>query len=530
MPINLSQRSKSRMRHLVLPKTWRLPMGLILARERFSLQNRTHLAKPKRSKFHLHGAETERLIGTDFVEMNDEITRLDDEEDEQDARNELRRRFGQTPSSISSRTRTIERAMTSVFVLGGNFEGTGKQSTMKMEPKSLDLPRLSSHASLGRNSHFYNLSVKDLDIVGGIEYRSLKLLLKIVTGYFFGLQLFGAICLVGWILHANPKYRDYLDECGQGHVWWGFYSSQTMIDNLGFTLTPDSMISFQDATFPLLLMSFLAFSGNTLHPCLLRLKSCNKELLGFLLKHPRRCYTLLFASKPTWVLFGIIFAMNTVDVILIIVLDLNNSAVNNMAAGPRLVAAIFQAASARHTGTSTFNLADVSPAVQFSLIVMVYIAIFPIAISIKASNVYEERTLGIYGREQDLDEKDGRSYIMLHIQNQLGFDLWYIFLDCFCISVAEAGKIADTSDPSFSVFSVLFESVSAYGNVGLSLGCPTVNTSLSVEFTVFSKLVVCFLMIGGRHRGLPYKLDHAIVLPGEKSDLEYAQQQNRSLE
>ncbi|KAF4763182.1 hypothetical protein HAV15_000190 [Penicillium sp. str.  len=363
----------------------------------------------------------------------------------------------------------------------------------------------------------------------------LKLLLKIVVGYFFGLHLFGAICLVGWILHADPKYRGYLAECGQGNVWWGFYCAQTMIDNLGFTLTPDSMISFQDATFPMILMSFLAFAGNTCYPCLLRLiiwvsykvcpaKSSLKDPLHFLLDHPRRCYTLLFPSRPTWILFGILFLMNSIDVILIVVLDLNNPAVNNLAPGPRLLAAIFQAASSRHTGTSTFNLADVSPAVQFSLVVMMYIAIFPIAISIRASNVYEEKTLGIYGTEDDMDESDGRSYIIDHIQNQLSFDLWYIFLGCFCICIAEAGKIADTSIPAFSVFSVLFEVVSAYGNVGLSLGYPTVSTSLSGEFAVFSKLVVCVMMIRGRHRGLPYKLDRAIVLPGERLEEDHRDQ------
>jgi potassium uptake Trk family protein len=248
----------------------------------------------------------------------------------------------------------------------------------------------------------------------------------------------------------------------------GFYSAQTMIDNLGFTLTPDSMISFQDATFPMILMSFLAFAGNTCYPCLLRLiiwifykvcpeKSSLKDPLRFLLDHPRRCYTLLFPSGPTWILFGILFAMNSIDVLLIIVLDLNNPAVNNLAPGPRVLAAIFQAASARHTGTSTFNLADVSPAVQFSLVVMMYVAIFPIAISIRASNVYEERTLGVYGTEGHMDEHDGRSYIINHIQNQLTFDLWYIFLGCFCICVAEAGKIADTSIPVSGRYPMLRE-------------------------------------------------------------------------
>ncbi|KAA8645249.1 hypothetical protein EYZ11_011350 [Aspergillus tanneri] len=419
----------------------------------------------------------------------------------------------------------------SMFVVGDpSSRGRRHQSQAARKislSQQLDLPELSSQATLGQNSQFHNLTAEDREILGGIEYRSLKLLLKIVTGYFFGLHIFGAICLVGWIQHANPKYRQYLEECGQGSVWWGFYSAQTMVDNLGFTLTPDSMISFQDATFPMLLMSFLAFAGNTCYPCFLRLviwviskvvprTSSLGEPLNFLLKHPRRCYTLLFPSGPTWALFGILFAMNFIDVILIIVLDLDNSAVNNLAPGPRILAAIFQAASSRHTGTSTFNLADVNPAVQFSLVVMMYIAIFPIAISIRASNTYEEKALGKYPMEDEGDENNSRSYILTHIRNQLTFDLWYIFLGAFCICIAEADRIMNVTDPAFSVFSVLFEVTSAYGNVGLSLGYPTVMTSLSGEFTTFSKVVICAMMIRGRHRGLPYQLDRAILLPNER--------------
>ncbi|KAI2700834.1 hypothetical protein CBS147354_9773 [Penicillium roqueforti] len=463
-----------------------------------------------------------RERGASFSEIDERLHNEDDGRTEK----VLSRR--PTTRSMQSRTHTLERVVTSVFILGGfSSSDRGMPTTKRRDIKQLNLPHMSSQATIGRNSRFHNLSAKDRETLGGIEYRSLKLLLKIVVGYFFGLHLFGAICLMGWILHADPKYRDYLAECRQGNVWWGFYSSQTMIGNLGFTLTPDSMISFQDATFPMILMSFLAFAGNTCYPCLLRLiiwifykfcpaKSSLKDPLRFLLDHPRRCYTLLFPSGPTWILFGILFLMNSIDVILIIVLDLKNPAVNNLAPGPRVLAAIFQAASSRHTGTSTFNLADVSPAVQFSLVVMMYIAIFPIAISIRASNVYEERTLGVYTTDGNIDEHNGRSYIVNHIQNQLTFDLWYIFLGSFCICVAEAGKIADTSIPAFSVFSVLFEVVSAYGNVGLSLGYPTVSTSLSGKFTVFSKLVICVMMIRGRHRGLPYKLDRAIVLPGER--------------
>ncbi|KAL2819524.1 cation transport protein-domain-containing protein [Aspergillus granulosus] len=393
--------------------------------------------------------------------------------------------------------------------------------------KDSNLPGLSAQATLGRNSQFLNLTAEDRERLGGIEYRSLRLLLKIVIGYFFGLHLIGIVCLVAWIHHAPPKYREYLDECGQNKIWWAIYSAQTMADNLGFTLTPDSMITFQDAVFPMFIMSFLAYAANTLYPCLLRLviwtmykfvseDSSLKEPLKFLLSYPRRCYMLLFRSRPTWVLFGIIFIMNFVDVLLIILLDLDNPAVNNIPPGPRVMAAIFQAASARHTGTSSFNLADVNPAVQFSLLVMMYIAIFPIAISVRASNIYEEKALGIYSAEPETDENNSRGYILTHVRNQLSFDLWYIFLGIFCICVAESKRIMNPSEPSFSVFAIFFEAVSAYGNVGLSLGYPGVSTSFSAQFSVFSKLVVCALMVRGRHRGLPSQLDRAILLPSER--------------
>jgi Trk-type K+ transport system membrane component len=43
-------------------------------------------------------------------------------------------------------------------------------------------------------------------------------------------------------------------------------------------------------------------------------------------------------------------------------------------------------------------------------------------------------------------------------------------------------------------------------------------TSLSGQFSTFSKLVICAMMIRGRHRGLPYQLDRAIMLPGRRDE------------
>ena len=90
-------------------------------------------------------------------------------------------------------------------------------SQQKQQPA---IPFLSRQATIGRNSQFKNLTEHDREVLGGIEYRTLKLLLKIVTSYFFGLHIFGAICLVGWIHTANSKYTDVLATAGQDKTWW----------------------------------------------------------------------------------------------------------------------------------------------------------------------------------------------------------------------------------------------------------------------------------------------------------------------
>lgn len=64
-------------------------------------------------------------------------------------------------------------------------------------------------------------------------------------------------------------------------------------------------------------------------------------------------------------------------------------------------------------------------------------------------------------------------------------------------------------------FVAVFIDASPSGNVGLSLGWPTSDTSLSGQFTTFGKFVMCFTMIRGRHRGLPYAVDRSIMLPGD---------------
>lgn len=204
-------------------------------------------------------------------------------------------------------------------------------------------------------------------------------------------------------------------------------------------------------------------------------------------------------------------------------------------AGYRVLNGLFQAASTRTAGFATVNLATLHPATQVSYMISMYISVFPIAISMRRTNVYEEKSLGIYTSvQEDADDEKEPSYVGAHLRKQLSFDLWYIFLGLFIIAIAEGHRLEtnNADDVAFTLFAVLFEIVSAYGTVGLSFGFPTANTSFSGQFTVVSKLVIIAMQVRGRHRGLPYELDRAILLPSEqvhkKEDVDAGKRVRRS--
>jgi len=113
----------------------------------------------------------------------------------------------------------------------------------------------------------------------------------------------------------------------------------------------------------------------------------------------------------------------------------------------------------------------------------------------------------------------------VHIRQQLAYDIWWLCAAAFLICVVEHYQLR-TDEAGFGIFSVLFETVSAYGNIGLSLGVPYNSYSFSGAWHVLSKLILLAVMLRGRHRVLPYAVDRAVLLPGqelmEKLDREYS--------
>ncbi|KAG7826311.1 hypothetical protein KL909_000363 [Ogataea angusta] len=400
---------------------------------------------------------------------------------------------------------------------------------------------LSWTPTIGRNSTFVALTDEQKEELGGVEYRALKLLSTILVSYYIGFHLIGIICFVPFIT-KRLKYLNIIRSDGVAPAWWGFWYPQTCFNDLGITLTPDSMMSFKENAFTLILGGVLIVAGNTGFPIILRFiiwilhrfskpLTLYRESLAFLLEHPRRCFTLLFPSGPTWWLLFVLVVLNCIDWLLFIILDFNKSILESVRPGYRVLDGLFQAISTRTAGLSVVDLSQLSPAVQVSYLVMMYISVMPLAISIRRTNVYEEQSLGVYFDNNDASSTNGTnntnnnhengknnqtiSFIGTHLRKQLSFDLWFLFLGLFIICISEGGRLTQ-GDIHFTIFSCLFEITSAYGTVGLSLGYPNTTPSFCGQFNTLSKVVLIVMMVRGRHRGLPYAIDRAIMLETDK--------------
>ncbi|KAI0358915.1 TrkH-domain-containing protein [Trametes cingulata] len=393
---------------------------------------------------------------------------------------------------------------------------------------------------IGRNGdiHTEELTDEQLEELGGIEYRALRLLSYIVILYFIGTQLIAFILIAPWLSTTHTYDSVFAAQPRLvNKSWFTLFQVVGAYTGGGMSLVDQGMVPFQRAYLLIFAMLFVILAGNHGLPIFLRFiiwlytkvvkEGSPKDLaLDFLLDHPRRCFLYLFPSHVTWYLVAILVFFTIVELVCFIVLDIGLDVTESLPVGTRIIAGLFQSFAVRASGFPIVSIAALAPSFQFLCIIMMYIAIYPVALSIRSTNVYEEKSLGVFEvtpeeeeEEPNLDEKQPRrerigKYFGWHLRRQLAFDIWWLVFAILAICVIERTKIMDDENaPWFNVFRIVFELVSAFGGIGLTLGIPTENYSFSGAFGPLSKIVVIIIMVRGRHRGLPVAIDRAILLP-----------------
>lgn len=225
----------------------------------------------------------------------------------------------------------------------------------------------------------------------------------------------------------------------------------------------------------------------------------------------------------------------------------------------RVLDGLFQALAVRSGGFYVISIPTLRIGLQVLYVIMMYISVYPVVITMRNSNVYEERSLGIYADDPILSQPtsasssvneegerhtsnrshakafrfikrtltgvvkatgpggsspSGTEFVRQQIRGQLSHDLWLIITATLFISCIEVSNFE--RDPiNNSIFNIVFEVVSGYGCVGISIGLPDQSYSFSGGWHKTSKLILCLVMLRGRHRGLPVALDRAVRLPSE---------------
>ncbi|KAL7619522.1 hypothetical protein AAE478_010062 [Parahypoxylon ruwenzoriense] len=494
--------------------------------------------------------------------------------------------------------------------------------------------------SIGRNGQFFNLSEDQREYLGGVEYRSLKFLSVFVIAYFVLWQLFGAIALGAWM---SAHETDTAAVNAQNPWWAGIFLAISAYNNAGFTLLDAGFLPFQSSYFVLIVVTLLSLAGPAAFPVFMRLIIWTmssllnllsegkeygvwKEGFDFILKFPRRVYTSLFPAKDTWMFAATFGSFVIADWFLILILSIGNPTMEAIPLGQRIFDALFEGFSIPSGGYAIVSPSAMYFDVQVLWLVLYYTAAYPHIITMRNSNVYEERSLGIYegdhteeeqlhsassslfdGDDADVADQTGLtpsmtnnnknwdaasrapsttsvkklysvgrrgtafvgrqiqrrmtafqgvgvatsapeptppkplrraavvdfglasvhslndqppttgtpSLVSQQVRSQLSHDVWFIALALFLIALIETAH--SVADPvTYSVFNILFEIVSGYTNIGISIGLADQSYSFSGGMYTGAKIVMILVMLRGRHRGLPVALDRAVRLPGKK--------------
>ncbi|PLB33638.1 putative potassium transporter [Aspergillus candidus] len=411
-----------------------------------------------------------------------------------------------------------------------------------------------SEALVSRNSQFHGLTLEEREQLGGVEYKALCFLSVIVPLY-WGMFLIIGIIGVGCWLEVN--HPDIPGRNGLSPFWTGAFFAVSAFVNSGMALLDANMTALQTSAYPLLTMGLLILAGNTLYPCFLRLIIWSmrkmvpdrpswatwKLTLDFILNHPRRVYTNLFPRRHTWYLLGTVIILNGIDWAGFEILAIGNKALESLPPGYRVLDGLFQALAVRAGGFYVVTIADLRQGLLVLYVLMMYVSAFPILVTMRNTNVYEERSLGVYahdspahetnpstsspnalidlvrhhllGRQDAGTAESSRGYFVhQQLRSQLSHDVWWIALAVLFIAIAEAPHY--TENPvAYSTFNIIFEVVSGYGCVGVSVGFPGSNSSFCGSWHTVSKLILAAVCLRGRHRGLPVAIDRAVMLPSE---------------
>jgi Trk-type K+ transport system membrane component len=360
------------------------------------------------------------------------------------------------------------------------------------------------------------------------------------------------ILFTGFIL-LGLEFSQITDQLDGKNPWFlSLFLTFSSFNNSGFMLFSDNLIRFERNITVTLVVAFLIILGNTAFPIILRFiifvcykfSRQYKLVFKYLLEKHHHLSTHLFPGLQTRAYALISFALFGLGVITPLILD-NERSFRAKPFGYQLLIAFFHAVSCRTGGFATTDITTFSMATLCVYIMMMRIKsqmacglrenaykIIDVVRKLNLDEKHAEQVLGEINssshnslfRETKLTivVKESEAEQIQHIEESLIIrakhflkllwkhmwyhtknllaknNAWLVFM-VIAITFSESG--AGIHNPDINVFRIVFEVVSAFGNVGLSLSMPGSVLAFSAALNGFSKFCIILVMITGRHRG-----------------------------
>lgn len=170
----------------------------------------------------------------------------------------VRNTFGRDASMPRTTTMISTHSRGETTVAGTQYDRSGA-----VKPVSY----ISFDALVGRNSRFHALTKAQQEELGGIEYRALTLLIKIVICYWAGLQLFAITMLAPYLTYVN-RWSTVIRDVDANPTWFTFFQYISSYSNTGLSLVDASLVPFQQCYFLVFFQGMLILAGNTAYPVL----------------------------------------------------------------------------------------------------------------------------------------------------------------------------------------------------------------------------------------------------------------------
>eukprot|EP01018_Ginkgo_biloba_P003086 Gb_21018 [translate_table: standard] len=354
-----------------------------------------------------------------------------------------------------------------------------------------------------------------------LECQVFKYLSWVVLGYLVAVQFVGILAAIIY-LRRNPDSQNTLRERHIDTTFFSVFTTISSFANCGYVPLNEGMVPFERNTTLLWIFVFQMALGNTMFsPCFRALLWAINTFfhtdgaLDYLLKNPQKFMGELFYFKQTIWIATVELGFIALQLGCLSGLQWNTKVLGGLTGSQKFATAVYQTVSTRSTGINAVNMVDLSPTIIFIYTVMMYIPSEPVYLATKKLNKMlspgrKAEDARMCPPDHEFDSQADDNKLFTQFRKLFVRHTALVILTTLAICMVENKRVV--RDPlNFSILNIVFEVVSAFGNVGLSVGyscslnlsgeaCQDVPYSLSGKWTPTSKLLLLPLMFAGRFR------------------------------